>query len=92
MPQKPVQSKPKPGLTDAQWEVWEEWLAHPQTRALLSSLKRQSESMQGHWKDSVWQGTDPAQLADLRAQSLVYQGLSQMDRQLLSDLDVTTET
>lgn len=78
----------KPILSQDQAVAWEEWLAHPLSRRLLSLLKHRSDRMQAEWSRAVWGSQDPqlGNLPEVRAQSIVYRQLSELNLQTLEAL------
>lgn len=77
-------------MNEAEWETWEEWLADQQTQRFLHSLKARSKFLKSRWAESLWgqdkPDPDSGNLPDYRAQSQVYDQLSGLNRDMLTEL------
>lgn len=80
-------------LSEDQQAAWEEWLAHPQTRRYLASLKARGLQMSESFREQVYQSPDlldrpesRPHLMELRSQSMIYEGLSGLSVEVLEEL------
>ncbi len=69
--------------------MWEEWMATPQTRLFLETLKLVGQRLERDWKDAVFARPETINdqlMQDWRARSMALLDVSDMDRGKLTEL------